>query len=165
MVALLVVGELTAAQFGYVISATLSGKAIVGLLVIWVLGNTVDTSNHFSLVSIGLTVMAIPILVSPVVSLVLMLPVMVLGIENLWQVMYLGGALLVVVGSNLCGIHILKSAFSTAPASRIGTQQPRETLRRGGLDAPTISLAALGAWLLTSERGEAPRIGPFQLGP
>lgn len=127
--AVLVLAELTAVHFGYVISATSLGRAIVSLVLIWVLVQKADKTAHFSLILMGLTAMAFPILVSPGVSVFLMLPVGFLGIENLWQLMYLGGAALVVVGTNCCGIHILKSALLVAPTLPVGVEHKSRRLR------------------------------------
>ena len=131
--AVLVVLELTFTESGHVMSATPAGRAIVGLILIWVLVRTVDTTAHFSLILIGLTAMASPILVTPGVSSSLMLPVRYLGIENLWQLMYIGGAVLIVIGSNYCGIHLIKSALSAVPTLPVGNQHKSIMWRPDGL--------------------------------
>lgn len=111
---ILVAAELTAVQLGHVLSATLAGRAIAGLILIWVLTRTANSSTHSYLISIGLTAMAFPILVSPGVEASLALPTSVLGFENLWQMTYASGAALVVVGANLCGIRLIMDKGSVA---------------------------------------------------
>lgn len=112
--AVLVSAELTAVQFGYVLSATPAGRAIAGLILIWVLTRTANPSTQSSLILLGLTAMAFPILVSPEVQTPLMLSANFLGFENMWQVMYAGGAALVVVGANLYGIQMIMDNGSVA---------------------------------------------------